>query len=88
MGPGAVFTKDLKDIKGLSTINARAETIMKAPTWREPFKKRRCLIPASFFFEWPKEGKPSMQPYAIELGNNSLLAFAGRWDVLIAKLTE
>ena len=44
------FTKDLKDIKGLSTINARAETITKAPTWREPFKKRRCLIPASFFY--------------------------------------
>ena len=33
------FTKDLKDVKGLSTINARAETITKAPTWREPFKK-------------------------------------------------
>ena len=46
------FTKDLKDVKGLSTINARAETITKAPTWREPFKKRRCLIPASFFYEW------------------------------------
>ncbi len=38
------FTKDLKDIKGLSTINARSETITKAPTWREPFKKRRCLV--------------------------------------------
>jgi hypothetical protein len=33
------FTKDLKDIKGLSTINARSETITTAPTWREPFKK-------------------------------------------------
>jgi putative SOS response-associated peptidase YedK len=38
------FTKELKDVKGLSTINARSETIAKAPTWREPFKKRRCLI--------------------------------------------
>jgi len=74
------FTKDLKDVKGLSTINARAETITKAPTWREPFKKRRCLVPASFFLEWPKEGKPPKQPYAIELGTGSLFAFAGLWD--------
>ncbi len=43
------FTKDLKDVKGLSTINARAETITKAPTWREPFKKRRCIVPARRF---------------------------------------
>lgn len=74
------FTKDLQDVKGLSTINARAETITKAPTWREPFKKRRCLVPASFFLEWPKEGKPPKQPYAIELQRGGLFAFAGLWD--------
>jgi putative SOS response-associated peptidase YedK len=48
------FTNDLKDIKGLSTINARAETIATAKTWREPLKKRRCLIPVNAFYEWPK----------------------------------
>jgi putative SOS response-associated peptidase YedK len=74
------FTKELSDIKGLSTINARAETITKAPTWREPFKKRRCLIPASAFYEWPKEGKPPKQPYIFELSNGSPMAFAGVWD--------
>ena len=52
------FTKDLKEIKGLSTINARAETIATSRTWREPMKKRRCLIPVNAFYEWPKEGKP------------------------------
>ena len=57
------FTKDLKDVKGLSTINARAETITKAPTWREPFKKRRCLIPASSFYEWVRpESRPDDCP--------------------------
>jgi putative SOS response-associated peptidase YedK len=66
-------------VKGLSTINARAETITKAPTRREPFKTRRCLVPAGFFLEWPKEGKPPKQPYAIELGTGSLFAFAGLW---------
>ncbi len=61
------FTKDLQDVKALSTINARAETIPKAPTWRETFKKRRCIVPVNLFYEWPKAGKPPKQPYAFEL---------------------
>ena len=73
------FTKDLKDIKGLSTINARSETIAATPTWREPFKKRRCLVPVSGFYEWPK-GKPPNQPYAFELASGSTFAFSGLWD--------
>ncbi len=74
------FTKDVKDIKGLSTINARSETITKAPTWREPFRKRRCLVPVSGFYEWDKFAKPPKQPYAFELSNGSTFAFAGLWD--------
>ena len=74
------FTKDLKDVKGLLTINARSETITKATTWREPFKKRRCLVPVSAFYEWPKEGKPPKQPYAFELSAGGMFAFAGLWD--------
>lgn len=41
---------------------------------------RRCLVPVSAFFEWSKEGKPPKQPYAFELTNGSLFAFAGLWD--------
>ena len=74
------FTKDLKDVKGLTTINARSETIMTAPTWREPFKKRRCLVPVSAYYEWPKTGKPPKQPYGFELTNGQTFAFAGLWD--------
>ncbi len=74
------FTKDLKDVKGLSTINARAESITKAASWREPFKKRRCLVPANAFYEWPKAGKLRKQPYAFELANGQPFAFAGLWD--------
>ena len=48
------FTKDLKEIKGLSTINARAETIATSRTWREPMKKRRCLIPVNAFMNGQK----------------------------------
>lgn len=39
------FTKSITNVKGLSTINARAETVAKSPTYREPLKKRRCLVP-------------------------------------------
>ncbi len=74
------FTKQLSDIKGLTTINARAETITKAPTWREPFRKRRCLVPANAFYEWPKAGDSPKQPYAFELSNGAPMAFAGLWD--------
>jgi putative SOS response-associated peptidase YedK len=38
----------------MSTINARAESITTASMWREPVRKRRCLVPADAFYEWPK----------------------------------
>jgi putative SOS response-associated peptidase YedK len=43
-------------------------------------KKRRCLVLASAFYEWPREGKPPKQPYAFELQSDGLFAFAGLWD--------
>ena len=67
------FSKDLKDIKGLSTINARAETITKARTWREPFKKRRCLIPASFLPSGQRKGshRSGRMPLSLEMAVSS-----------------
>ena len=74
------FTRELAEIKGFSTINARAETIATSGIWREPMKKRRCIIPASAFYEWPKKGKPPKQPYAFEISSGNLFGFAGLWD--------
>lgn len=74
------FAKDMQEVKGLSTINARAETIATAKTWREPFRKRRCLVPADAFYEWPKAGKAPKQPYVFRLSNRNPFAFAGLWD--------
>jgi putative SOS response-associated peptidase YedK len=74
------FTKQLSDVKGISTINAKAETIQNSPTWREPFKKRRCLVPATAFYEWKKLDAKTRQPYAITLPDTPLFAFAGLWD--------
>jgi putative SOS response-associated peptidase YedK len=63
-----------------STINARAETITKSPVFRGPFKSRRCLVPASGFYEWQRteQGK---QPFCIRLKDAELFAFAGLYDV-------
>jgi putative SOS response-associated peptidase YedK len=74
------FTKDIASIKGLSTINAKAEKVPTSPTWREPFKKRRCLIPASAFYEWKKLDAKTKQPYAFSVEGQPLFAFAGLWD--------
>jgi len=49
------FTKDLSSVKGVSTINARAETVTTSRAYREPFKKRRCIVPASGFYEWVRQ---------------------------------
>jgi putative SOS response-associated peptidase YedK len=74
------FTAQLSDVKGISTINAKADTIRTSPTWREPFKKRRCLVPASAFYEWKKLDAKTRQPYAFTVPDASLFAFAGLWD--------
>lgn len=64
-----------------STINARAETVGTAPSYREPFRRQRCLIPADGFYEWqPQQGKRAKQPYFIARADGALLAMAGLWD--------
>jgi putative SOS response-associated peptidase YedK len=74
------FTKQLSDVKGVSTINARAETIMKTAMWRVPFQRRRCLIPADGFYEWKKLDPKTKQPYAFSMSQGEPFAFAGLWD--------
>jgi len=61
-----------------STINARAETVEQKPVYRTPFKRSRCLVPASGFYEW-KKVDGGKQPYLIS-SKSGLMAFAGLWD--------
>lgn len=69
-----------KDIKsGYSTFNAKAEGIDTRPTFREPFLRRRCLVPLDGFYEWKKQGR-ERQPYAVALTDGRLMAMAGLWD--------
>jgi len=65
-----------------STINAKAETLLSKPTFREPFKRRRCLVPVNSYYEWqvidPK--KKTKQTWAIGLKTEEPIALGGIWD--------
>ena len=60
-------------------INARAETLSEKASFRAAFKHRRCLIPASGFYEWKTEGGKK-QPYLIRLKDEEIFAFAGIYE--------
>jgi putative SOS response-associated peptidase YedK len=51
-----------------------------APAFREPFKRRRCLVPADAFYEWQKLDAKHKQPFAIALSSGEPYGFAGVWD--------
>ncbi len=73
----AWWTKALKSVP--ATFNARAETVTSKPMFRDAFRKRRCVIPASGFFEWT-DGAGGKQPHYFSAADGSILAFAGLWD--------
>jgi putative SOS response-associated peptidase YedK len=60
-------------------INARADTAAIKPMFRDSFKKGRCLIPATGFYEWQKAGAGPSRPFYIALGSGEPFAFAGLW---------
>ena len=67
-----------KDPKiAFKTINARAETVDSAPSYREAFRKRRCLIPADGFYEWRTIAGTKI-PFAIAMKDDLSLPACGR----------
>jgi putative SOS response-associated peptidase YedK len=66
---------------GNRLINARRETLATKPSFRDPFRERRCAIVADGFYEWKKveEGRPRV-PHYIRLAGGEPFTFAGLWD--------
>ena len=64
------------------TFNARVETLNQKPSFRDSFKSRRCIIPASGFYEWRQEGRRK-KPYYLSRTDKNPVALAGLWDCWI-----
>lgn len=64
---------------GARLSNARAETVAEKPSFREAFRRRRCLVPASGFYEWKAEAGRK-QPYYVYPARGELFAFAALWE--------
>jgi putative SOS response-associated peptidase YedK len=62
-----------------SLINARADSVADKPSFRNAFKRRRCLILADGFYEWRKGTTPK-QPFHIRKKDGEPFAFAGLWE--------
>ena len=78
------WSKPLKELR-LATFNARAETVDTKPFFRGAFKRNRCLIPVSGYYEWhydePENKKKKPQPYYFTARDGSpMLTTAGLWD--------
>lgn len=61
-------------------INARAETLSEKPAFKAACRERRCLIPATGFYEWTKDAQDTRLPWYIFPKTDGPLAFAGVWQ--------
>lgn len=71
------WTKDAATAR--RPINARSETVATTPSFRGAYQSRRCLVPASGFYEWQRTGGPK-QPYAFVRIDGGPIIFAGLWE--------
>jgi putative SOS response-associated peptidase YedK len=62
-----------------SMFNAKSETAHRSPAFREPFRKRRCVVPVSGFYEWTRQNNQKL-PYYIRPHDQAGLLLAGLWD--------
>ena len=81
-----------KEIKiGARFLNARAETVAETNAFRTAFRKRRCLVPATGFYEWQKRPDGTKQPFWITRDDHAPFAFAGlasEWGTCAIVTTE
>ena len=79
------WNKPLKEMK-LATFNARAETVAEKPIFRDSFKRRRCLIPISGYYEW-QDTPNGKQPYYFTRSDGEVMTIAGLWSDWTEKAT-
>ena len=72
------WPKPLKELKA-ATFNARAETVADKPFFRDAFRRTRCLIPASGYYEWQNTAT-GKQPWYFTRADGEPMTFAGLWD--------
>ena len=60
-------------------INARSETVHEKPSFRNAFKRRRCIVPVTGFYEWQRVGKKK-QPMRIRMKDEAIFGMAGLWE--------
>lgn len=65
---------------GKPLINARGETVMEKPSFRNAMRRRRCLIPADGFYEWRGDVPGRKIPYHVQRADGGLFAFGGLWE--------
>lgn len=65
--------------KGAPLNNARAETVTAKPTFREAWRRRRCLVPMNGFYEWQRSGAQKT-PYYVRMRDETLFAVAGLYE--------
>jgi putative SOS response-associated peptidase YedK len=62
-------------------INAKCETVQDLPTFRDAYRKRRCIVSVDGFFEWKAiKGQRAKQPYAIAMSDSAPFGIAGIWQ--------
>lgn len=74
---------------GNKLINARAETLLEKPSFKNSFRNRRCLVPATGFFEWQRDGMDTpwrvAAPWHIRMKKGDPFCFAGLWDKWVSQ---
>jgi putative SOS response-associated peptidase YedK len=74
----ASWVKDI--LPGKPLINARSETILEKPSFRNAIRRRRCLIPADGFYEWEGDVPGKKKPWYIHRPDHGLMGFGGIWE--------